>query len=225
MNVSNPSDTTITEPGCREQRLQRAIERDEVRLVVGARGERQVQVLAAALPLPDLVGAAQVIRILAVGVAVQRNVADVAAPPEDLLRPVAVMEVDVEDPDPLPGRPPDGIGSDRGVVEEAVAGVQRPGGVVARRPAQAVGGRLAAEDQVSRRQRDVHRPPRGNVRPLDERGRAVEPVPARPPGDRFGRPQARQRFRAHALEHLWVGPGIGDQRRAFDPLAADTAPG
>ena len=134
------------------------------------------------------------------------------------------MEVDVEDPDPLPGQAPDGIGSDRGVVEEAIAGVQRPGGVVARGPAQAVGGGLATEDQVHRRQCDVHRRPGRHVRPLDERGGAVEPVPARLPGDRSGLPHVRQRFRAHALEHRRVGPGIGDQRRAFDPLAADSAP-
>ena len=225
MNVSKPSDTTIIGAWNGKQRFQRAIERDEVRLVVGARGEGQVQVLAAARPLPDLGGTAKVVRILAIGVAVQRDVADVAAPPEDLLRPVSVMEVDVEDSDPLAGRPPDRIGSDRGVVEEAVAGVQRPGGVVAGRPAQAVGGGLAAEDEVNRRQRDVHGRPRSLVCPLDERSRAVEPVPARPSSDRLGRTQVRQRLRTHALEHVWVGPGIGDQRRALDPLVADAAPG
>ena len=112
------------------------------------------------------------------GSRVDRHVADVAAAPEDLLAAVAVVVVDVEDRDPLAGRPDDRLGGDRGVVEEAVAAVHRAGGVMPGRPAQAVGRDRATEDEVHRGQGHVDGGPGGRIGPGDERRRRVEPPEA-----------------------------------------------
>jgi hypothetical protein len=68
-----------------------------------------------------------------------RDVADVAPSPEDLLRAVAVVEVDIEDRDPFTGGGDDPLGRDRGVVEESVPAVHRAGRMMAGWPAQTVG--------------------------------------------------------------------------------------
>ena len=68
--------------------------------------QRDVQVLAGPLPFPGLVLATQEVRVLPVGMGVDGDVAHVTATPEDLLRPVAVVEVDVEDRDALAGPRP-----------------------------------------------------------------------------------------------------------------------
>jgi hypothetical protein len=112
-----------------------------------------------------------------------RDVAHVAAAPEDLLGAVAVVVVHVEDRDPLAGGCRDRVRRDRRVVEEAVAAVHRPGRVMAGRAAQPVGGRLAAEHEVHGRQRDVHGRQRSHVRAGHQRRRRVEAPEASPATD------------------------------------------
>ena len=117
----------------------------------------------------------------------QAHVEHLAALPEDLLRAVAVVEVDVQDRHALGAAGEQRLGDDRGVVEEAVAADEVPSGVVPGRPAQAVGQpRAALEDAVQRRQADVDRRPRGSRGPGDDRGGGVEAVRAEavvPSGD------------------------------------------
>ena len=75
----------------------------------------------------------------------------------------------------------DRLGRDRGVVEVAEPAVHRARGVMPGRPAQPVGGALAAEHEVGGRQGDVDRGPRGRVRALDDvRGRVERPVAGAP---------------------------------------------
>ena len=112
---------------------------------------------------------------------VERDVEHVAASPEDLLGAVAVVEVHVEDGHRLAGPPGDVLGGDGGVVEIAEPAVHRARRVVSGRSADAVGGGLAAvEDEVDRSERRVHRSPRGEVGPRDDRRGCVERPVARP---------------------------------------------
>ena len=159
-------------------------------MVVPAR-QRDVEVLACPGALAGLVGPAEEVRVVAVRVGVDRDVADVAAAPEDLLAAVAVVVVDVEDRDPLAGRPDDRLGRDRGVVEEAVAAVHRARGVVAGRTAQAVRGRRAPEHEV--RPWSARRP-----RPPGRRRTCRRPAapPSRVPRTRPGRRRGPARGRA-----------------------------
>ena len=78
----------------------------------------------------------------------EADVEDVVAVPEDLLRPVAVMEVDVEDRDAGRAAVEDRLRGDRRVVEEAVAADEVPPGVVTGRAAETVREGRAAEDAV-----------------------------------------------------------------------------
>src|SRR4051812_28321688 len=133
-------------------RLEPAVQRDDIGLVVGAGRERQVQGRAAPLPLAPLVDTTQEERVLALRIGMERDVQDIAPAPEDLLRPVAVVVVDVEDRDPLAGCPDDRLGGDRGVVEEAVAAGHRSARVMTGRPAQPVRGALPTEHEVDRRE-------------------------------------------------------------------------
>ena len=139
-----------------------------------------------------------------------------------------------------PVRRRDRVGGDGGVVEEAVAAVHRPRGVVAGRPAQAVGGgRAAIEDEVDRGQRDVDRTARGNVRAGDERAPPSR-GPRSPPGRRRARARARAGRSRPALmpsnmarlgyvSALRNGRGIrcaaqlrpGDLEEAHEPLVVD----
>ena len=197
--------------------------------VIGVRRsgpERDVEVLAGALPLPGLVGTAEEVRILAVGVGVDRDVAHVAAAPEDLLRAVAVVVVDVQDRDPLAGRLGDGMRRDRGVVEEAVPAVHRPRRMMTGGPAQAIRSRLAAEDEVDRGQCHVHGRARGGVRARNQRGRRIEAPESGPPADvaRLS-DEALDRLVAHPLEHRPVRIRVGRQERARDVLGSHLGPG
>ena len=153
----------------RRDRLERPVEDLEVAGVVDAGLERQVEVRAGARSLAGLVGPSEEVRVLPVGIGVDRDVQHVAATPEDLLGAIAV--VDSRGRGSRPARRSGAtivLGRDRGVVEEAVAGVHRAGGMVAGRPAQPVGRGLAAvEDEVDRRS--------GRCRP---RPRAATYVPA-----------------------------------------------
>ena len=186
-------------PGSSAIRARPRSSADEVLLVGRAGGQRDVEVRALAVPFPGLVLPAEDVRVLPVGVRVEAHVQDVATPPEDLLGAVAVVVVEVEDRDVGAGLAGDRLGGDRGVVEVAEPAVHRARGVMPGRPAQPVGRALAAEDEVSGRQGDVDRGPRGRVRALDDvRGRVERPV-AGPPvrsrrlGARTARPSPRSR--------------------------------
>jgi hypothetical protein len=123
---------------------------------------------------------AEEVRVLAQRVSVERHVQHVPTPPEDLLRPVPVMEVDVEDRDPVAGGSRDRFRGDRGVVVEAVAAGHRARRMVTGRPAQAVRDRFAAHHEVHRRQRDVDGSASRASRSRDERVRRIQAPPARP---------------------------------------------
>ena len=134
--------------------------------------------------------------------------------------------VDVEDPDPLAGRGSDGVGDDRRVVEEAVAAVHRPSGVVAGRPAQAVCRGLAAEDEIHRGQRDIDRRAGRVIGPGDERRRGVEAPEPGPSADVLRLPdESLDRAGRHALEHRDVRIRVGRQEGARDRLGPDLGPG
>ncbi len=131
-------------------------------------------------------------------------------------------------PDPLARRGGDGLGGDGRVVEEAVAAVHRPRGVMARRPAQPVG-RLgpAVEHEIDRGQRHVHGPARGDVRAGDQRRGAVQAPEAGPATGVLARLAhvSGDGLVAHALEHRAVGVGVGAQERPRDLLRPQLRPG
>ena len=158
------------------------VERREEALVARAQGQRQVQVGALAGPCAAFLAMAPEEGVEGGRIGVNRDRQHVAAGPEDALGAVAVMDVDVEDRDPLvAGAQP--LGGDRAVVEEAEAAGHVGEGVVARRPAQRIGGALALGDQGRRRDRDVG----GQQRRLEgaraDRAGGIGHVPAGAPDD------------------------------------------
>ena len=90
-------------------------------------------------------------------VGMDRGEQHVAAAPEDLLRAVAVMIVDVEHRHLAGAAVAKGLGGDRGVVEEAIAAIEVAAGVMAGRPAQSEGDGIAGGDQCLAGQRDIGR--------------------------------------------------------------------
>ena len=167
----------------RADRVERVRQRLHERVVVGSRRERHVEVAARSPAAAGLVGEADHERVGARRVAVERHVLHVVTVVEDLLRPVAVVVVDVEHRHLRAGGAGDPVRGDRRVVEEAVAAVHRRAGVVTRRPAQAVRRRGAVEHELRGRERGVHRAARGDERALGQRGRRLEAPPAEPAVD------------------------------------------
>ena len=104
----------------------------------------------------------------------QADVEDVRPLPEDLLRAVAVVEVDVEDRDALGASREDRLCRDRRVVEEAVAADEAATGMVARRTAEGVRERVARQHAVEGGQRDVDGGVGGARGAGDDRRRGVE---------------------------------------------------
>ena len=109
--------------------------------------QRQVAIGVFAVALAALVGESDPVRKPAVpGVDVDRAVEHVRVAVEDLLGAVAVMGVDVDHGDlPVPG--PEGGDGDGGVVEVTRPAEEAPAGMVARWPADGVGGGVAGDDQ------------------------------------------------------------------------------
>ena len=135
---------SATQPASVAHRLQ-------PRTVGAALGQRQVP----GRPLPragaGLVGEADVVGEPAgARVDVDGAVEHVVAVVEDRRRAVAVVGVDVDDPDPRVPAVAEPLGRQRGVVEVAGAAVARRGRVVARRTAQGVRRSLAGQHQVGR---------------------------------------------------------------------------
>ena len=98
----------------------------------------------------------------------------VAAAEEDLLRPVAVVGVDVDHGDRVADAGDELGGGDGRVVQVAGAAVERPRDVVARRAAAGVGERFPFGDEVDGGERDVDRGARRLPRSrADERHRVV----------------------------------------------------
>jgi len=160
-------------------------------------------------------GVAGVVRVGARRVGVQRDVEDVPALPEQLLRPVAVVVVHVQDRHAREGGlSPEPLGHDRGVVEEAVAAQHPPRRVMAGRAAQPVGQRLTVDHAPRGGQRHVHRDVgRGGGAGHDRRG-GVEAVGTEPP--------VRRRGLVAQLHRPRIGlelERVGDQR----PRAVDVA--
>src|ERR1700741_2599969 len=58
---------------------------------------------------------------------------------EDLLRPIAVVIIDVEDGDALGPGIAEGLRGDGGIVQETIAAIEIAAGMVSRRPAQSEG--------------------------------------------------------------------------------------
>jgi hypothetical protein len=103
--------------------------------------------------------------VLGGGVAVQAHIEHVGARLEKGLAAVAVVVVDVEQRDARAAAVEQRLRGQRGVVEEAVAAHEIGAGVMARRPAGAEHGALAARQQHAlprcrRRRRRPWRPPR-----------------------------------------------------------------
>jgi hypothetical protein len=97
---------------------ERGVDRREEGRVVAAWREGQVEVVALSLVHALLVGVADEVGVVGLGVDMDRGVEDVAAAVKDLLRAVAVMGIDIEDRDaaePLAQT----LGADGGVVEIA----------------------------------------------------------------------------------------------------------
>ena len=153
-------------------------------LDAGAHAQRDVVVEALPGSGACFVGVTGEIRKGPGRVGVQRDIQDVAPLPEDLLRPVAVVVVDVQDRHPTGALPNEVLGHDRGVVEKAVAAVHRPRGVVARRATQRVGELLACEHEIRSRERDVNRRPRRPVRACHDGRGGIEAVRPQPGGPR-----------------------------------------
>ena len=80
-------------------RGQRGVERGRIASPVGAAGQGEVERRAFARAFAALVGMAPVKGIVGARVGVDRGEEDVRIPIEDILRPVAVMIVDIEDRD------------------------------------------------------------------------------------------------------------------------------
>ena len=94
-----PNDTTSVAGAEVSDPLQRPLKRDEVGIVVRARGQRQVHVRAASVAATDLVGVARVVGVHPAWVGMQGDVEHVGTLPEDGLRAVAMVDVEVEDGD------------------------------------------------------------------------------------------------------------------------------
>ena len=155
-------------------RLERLVQRGEIGVAIGPGRQWQVQSRALARSASALDGVAAEVRIDAGRVAMEADVEDVRPLPEDLLRAVAVMEVDVEDGDALRAAREDRLGRDGRVVEEAVAADEGATGMVARRTAEGVRERLSRQHAVEGGQRDVDRGVGGSRGAGDDRRRGVE---------------------------------------------------
>src|SRR5262245_31122483 len=97
--------------------VERPVQVGEIGRIVRAQRLRQVEVGATTRPLPHLVCVPEEERVEPPWIGVERGVDHVLAAPEDLLGAVAVMDIDVEDGDPLPTGGHDRLRGDRGVVE------------------------------------------------------------------------------------------------------------
>jgi hypothetical protein len=182
-------------------------QRCEVRVVVGPFRQRVVRrrpgpgTGAGLVPMPGEV------RVGPLRVTVQRDELDVVALVEDLLRAVAVVVVDVEHGDLAAGRGREVVRHDRGVVEEAVAAVERVGSRGARVVGTARTRPGPRRARGGRGQGDVDRRPGGVVGALRERGGGLVAPPAEPGADR-GRlaggfhPLAQSRHREHVGHHV-----------------------
>ena len=114
-------------------RLERAIDRLEIRVVGRARRHRDVQVRARSGTFAGLVRAPEEERVLAVGVGMDRRIEHLSPAPEDLLRPVAVVNVVVDDRHPREAARARVRRRHGNVVEQAEAHRTVPFGVMARR--------------------------------------------------------------------------------------------
>ena len=122
--------------------LDRRVEGGCVTRPVGAGREREVPRVALARAPTPLGGEAEEVRIVVGRIGVQRDEEHVVAVVEELLGPVPVMEIDVEDRDARADVGP-GLRRDGGVVEVAVARERVGGRVVSRWPAEPVHARAS----------------------------------------------------------------------------------
>ncbi len=159
----------------------------EPRLVARARRERHVQVGVVAVARPALFLEAEEVREPALaGIDVHRRREHVAPVPEDRLRPVPVVRVDVEHGDPRDAAVAQVLRGDGRGVEIAGASVGRARDVMPRRAAARVGGRRPAEDELDRGQRGVDRRPRRDPGSRADRRHRVEGPRAGAGGKRGG---------------------------------------
>ena len=150
--------------------------------------------------------------------------------PEDLLRAVALVGVDVDDRDPSDSAVADPLGRGGGVVEVARSAEERRSGVVPGRAHRRVGGRRAVDDEISRRDRAVHRRHCGvEGAGGDQRHRVhrVEPrlgpdrrraaVAAAAGGERRGREQVGHDLGLAGVVQMALGdPGVVGAREEVD---------
>ncbi len=84
-------------------------------------------------------------------IGMDRGVEDIAARPENVLRAVAVMIVDIEDRDPIGPGIARRLGGDGGGVEVAIAAEIIGAGMMAGRAAEREGGAVARPYRIQRR--------------------------------------------------------------------------
>jgi len=147
-------------------------------------GEGVVDVVALSRPLPFLVGEPAEVGVGETGVAVYRYRQNVGPLVEDLLRPVSVVIVDIEDRQPSVGA--EKVRRHGGGIEVAEAPEGAPLRVVSRRAYQGIGETVALQDRLGRRQRAVNGALGCQVGVLVQRREGVDTVVPRPNGHLLG---------------------------------------
>lgn len=115
----------------------------------GAALHRRIVVEAFPLAFAGFILMAEETGIFVQRVGMEADHLHIAAPVEDLLSPVAVMVVDIEDRDARRSLLPEPLRGDRGVVEEAVAAHEAGACVMAGRAAQREGRALTGADEAA----------------------------------------------------------------------------
>ena len=132
------------------------------------------------------------VRIIHARIGVDGGEEDVAARPEDILRAIAVMIIDIEDRDPPAGLGRR-LGRDRRIVEVAIAAEIVAPGMMARRATQGERRPLACQHRIERSERGLGGPIGALPGPRRDRRGGVEAVGAEPGVD----PVERQRPPPH----------------------------
>ncbi len=179
--------------------------RDRPVAIAAAARQRQIEVAAGPGTHPPLARMADEPRVIAMRIAMHRGEHHVVALPENPLRAVAVMAVDIQDPHPPGAAQPQPLGRQCRVVQIAMPAGPRRIGVVPRRPGQRIGvpplRHLISGGNRAGRRRLGRRPGFGG-----DRAGGVGGVPAELPGHCLGNPRP-------VGQHLRAGMHIGHHLR------------
>src|SRR5439155_5372594 len=157
-----------------DKSFERLFQARQIATVSGADRQRQVQCCSEAWPGAGLRGMTGEVRIGAERITVERYVQHLGATIEDLLGPVAVMVVEVENGYTGPRLLHEMFGCDGGVVEETETPIHRMSSMVAGRSAETIDNVLTSQHQVGGGQGDVNRASRCFVRAGDDRRAGIE---------------------------------------------------